>query len=313
MKIACIGNVVFDYTASSKNKIVEGVRNNFSDAVYNVGGPASNAASVISKFGTHVDFYGRIGNDMNGRYIYDKMLSENINLNHLVVSNEVMSPFSFVALNTTDSTRTIFTVRSQNDYDNPTIGECNFEKDYDYILTDGKYVEESIKLFKANPHAYTVIDAGRVNERVLNLCSMVDYIICSEDFANGVTGCEINDDYNNNRMVYYKMKEKFKYAKGIVITIGKYGYICEQDGEVVIKPSYNSGLPVIDTNGAGDIFHGAFTYAIANGYYYHEALEFANVTASLSVTKTGGRDSCPSLEEVELALHKQNKAYVKRK
>ena len=312
MKVACIGNAVYDYTASSKNKIIEGVRNSFYDAVCNVGGPASNAASVIAKFGTQVDFYGRIGNDASGKVIYDKMFSENIGLKHLAVSNEVMTPYSFVALNTTDNTRTIFTVRSRVDYDNPTIGACEYEDNYDFILTDGKYVKETIELFKENPSAYTVIDAGRVNEGVLRLCNMVDYIICSEDFANEVTGCVINDDYNNNAMVYYKLRNKFKKAIGIAITIGKNGYIYEKDKEVIVNPAYNSNLPVVDTNGAGDIFHGAFTYAIANGYNYYESLEFANITASLSVTKAGGRDSVPELTEVENILKNKDKSYVKK-
>ena len=313
MKIACIGNVVYDFTVSSNNFIVEGVRNSFSDAELNVGGPASNAASVIAKFGGKVDFYGRIGNDETGKYVYNKMALENINLEHLKISNSIMTPFSFVVLNVEKSTRTIFTVRSKNDYDNPTIGNVQYEQDYDYILTDGKYVEDTLNLIRLNPNAKTVIDAGRVNEGVLKVCDKVKYIICSEDFANEVTSCKINDDYDNNVMVYNKMKERFKDAKGIVITIGKYGYICEKDNKVIIKPSYNSGLPVVDTNGAGDIFHGAFTYALSNGYDYYDALEFANVTASLSVSKQGGRDSCPELEEVESILNNYECKKMKKK
>lgn len=303
MKIACIGNVVYDFTVSSNKFIVEGIRNSFEDAVLNVGGPASNAASVIAKFGGQVDFYGRIGNDENGKYIYKKMALENINLEHLNICDSIMTPFSFVLLNTSESTRTICTVRSQSDYDNPTIGNVHYEQDYDYILTDGKYVEDSLNLIRLNPTAKKIIDAGRANESVLKVCDNVDYIICSEDFANEVTSSEINDDYDNNVMIYNKMKERFKNATGIVITIGKRGYICEKDNQVIINSSYTSGLPVVDTNGAGDIFHGAFTYAISHGYDYYEALEFANVTASLSVSKIGGRDSCPELEEVELRLN----------
>ena len=63
-------------------------------------------------------------------------------------------------------------------------------------------------------------------------------------------------------------------------------------------PAYNPTEPIIETTGAGDIFHGAFTHAIANGYSFHESLEFANITASLSTTKKGARYSCPSLKTV---------------
>ena len=113
MRIACIGNAVYDITVSSNKPLVEGVRNSFSGAGFTAGGPASNAASVIARYGSPVDFYGRVGNDLNGQYVYNKMQSENINLEHLYVSNEVMTPFSFVILNTSADTRTICTVRDE--------------------------------------------------------------------------------------------------------------------------------------------------------------------------------------------------------
>lgn len=313
MHIACIGNIVYDYTVSSDKFLKEGVKTSFTNPVFSAGGPASTAASVITKFGNKVDFYGRIGNDEPGKYVYRKMLSENIDLRHVNISNEVSTPFSFVMLNTSNSTRTIATVRSKDDLNNPKIGNVTYETGYDYILTDGKYVEDTINLIDANPNAISIIDAGRVNKGVLELCNKVDYIICSEDFATELTGCKITDDYNNNMMVYYTLKGMFKNAKGITITIGSRGYICEKDGQVVINPAYKSGLPVVDTNCAGDIYHGAFTYAMANGYDYHESLEFANVTASLSTAKTGGRDSVPELEDVEKALGKEkSKTFVKK-
>ena len=96
-----------------------------------------------------------------------------------------------------------------------------------------------------------------------------------------------------------------------MITIGERGYIYERDNEVLINPAYQSGLPAIDTNCAGDIFHGAFTYAFANGYDYYDALEFANITASLSTTRKGGRSSCPEKEEVEAILAKKQKQLIK--
>ena len=302
MRIACIGNAVYDFTVSTNEFIKEGVRTNFYDPIYSVGGPASNAASVIAKFvaqsstekDVEVDFYGRIGNDVFGQYIYQKMLSEGINLNHLTVSNNVMTPFSFVILNTCEASRTILTVRSKSDFDKPSIEQENFETGYDYILTDGKYVEDTLKLIEANPNAKTIIDAGRVNSGVLKLCKKVNYIICSEEFAEEVTDCKMYDDSEKTKEVYEKLCGMFPDALGITITIGKKGYVFKEN-EIIINPAHILKKPVVDTNGAGDIFHGAFTYAIAAGYDYCNGLEFSNITASLSTTKTGGRDSCPSL------------------
>lgn len=312
MKIACIGNAVLDHYLSGERDLIIDERVNFDKSYQNIGGPASTAASVITRFGSDVDFYGRVGNDMFGDLVCQKMASENINLEHLVRSSDVDTPCSEVIINTKTTTRTIAVYRSKVEYNNPYIGFNNIESDYDYILTDGKYAQDSIELIMKNPQATTIIDAGRINQGVINLCGVVDYIICSEDFANGVTGMKINDNYQNNVLVFERMKQLFPNARGITITVGSKGYICEKDGEVVANPCYDSGLPVVETNGAGDIYHGAFTYAIANDYSYHDALEFANTTASLSVTRIGGRDSCPNLEEVEEVLNRKNNQYVKK-
>ena len=309
MRIACIGNAAYDIIVSGEKFIEEGIRNNFIGAIFSAGGPALNAASVIAKFGGDVDFYGKVGNDFYGRYILETLYTDGINIEKIKISKETMTPLSFVIINTEANTRTINVVRSEEDFKNPKIGNIEPRNDYDYILTDGKYIEETKKLIQANPNAKTIIDAGRANSDVIELCKIVDYIICSEDFANEVIGLKIDKDKD---LVYSKMKELFPTAKEIVITVGKKGYICKKNEEVINFPAHELDDPVVDTNAAGDIYHGAFTYAISNGYDFYQSLEFANITASLSTTKKGGRDSCPDLEEVESIFAGKNKILIKK-
>ena len=305
MKIACIGNTVYDCVVVGDDFIEEGFRNSFVDAVFNVGGPASNAASVIAKFGAEVDFYGQIGNDGIGSFVQEIIKKENLNISNLKISDKIMTPLSFVIINKMKSTRTICTVRSKSDFKGAKIENPDFRSDYGMILTDGKYVEDTLTLMDKNPNAITIIDAGRVNEEMIELCKKMDYIICSEDFVCGVTNIRLDGNQYTDELAYRVMRKNFKNAKEIAITVGKRGYICEKDGNVVNFPVYNSGLEVVDTNCAGDIFHGAFAYAMSVGYTYHESLEFANVTATLSTAKVGGRDSCPDLETVESAITSQ--------
>ena len=312
MKGACLGNSTIDITVSSCKFIKEDERNNFVSYTMTPGGPGCNAASVIAKFGSCVDFYGRVGNDVYGQFIKQMLEKENIGINHLKISDTVRTPFSFIIINTSSATRTINTVRDQIDFTNPSIENFECETEYGFILTDGKYPKESIELIRNNPNAFSVIDAGRATDGVIEVCKNVDYIICSEDFANNVTNKKLNDDNINNTIIFNDLKNMFPNATGIAITVGKKGYICEKDSQVITFPSYQSDLPTIDTNAAGDIFHGAFTYAMANGYDYYESLEFANITASLSTTKPGGRYSCPTLDEVE-EIYKSTKGHVKEK
>lgn len=303
MNIAIIGNIVYDMTVFGE-KIKVNLKNNYNNATYNTGGPASTAASVVAKYGSNVDFYGQVGRDVYGNYTYETMKSERINMDHVNRSNNIMTPFGFIAVDEATGERSIFSVRDPKD---TKIENIEYKKGYDIILTDGKYAKDTLKLMKENPSAISIIDAGRINEKVISVCEEVKYIICSEEFANGVTGLKINDDYENNKKAFNKLKERFPNAWGITITIGAKGYICEENNGVVIKPAYESGMKTIDTNGAGDIFHGAFTYALANNYEYLDALEFANITASLSTTKKGGRKSVPELEDVKKVMKQKQK------
>lgn len=310
--IACIGNIAYDFVVFTDKYAIENSKASYAKTEINTGGPACNAACVLSRLGNHVDFYGQIGNDDFGKEALNRLYLEGIDLSHVNISNNIMTPFSFVIVNTKSATRTINSVRSPKDLENAEIESVNYESKYDYILTDGKYSKDSIELIKQNPNAISIIDAGRWSDGILKVCENVNYIICSEEFANNVTGLEINGDYSNNVLVFNKLKERFPNALGITITVGKNGYICEKDNVVLERPTFNSGLVSIDTNCAGDIFHAGFTHALANEYDYYEALEFANVTASISTTRTGGKDSCPSLEEINSFMNKEVKKYVKK-
>jgi sugar/nucleoside kinase (ribokinase family) len=76
-----------------------------------------------------------------------------------------------------------------------------------------------------------------------------------------------------------------------------------QDNIIKLMPSIK--VTPIDSTGAGDIFHGAFTYCIAKGYDIEKTLKISNITAGLSVTKIGGRNSVFPLEEV-MKIYEEN-------
>ena len=58
----------------------------------------------------------------------------------------------------------------------------------------------------------------------------------------------------------------------------------------------------VDTTGAGDVFHGAFCYAVLQGMPMREALEFSNAMAALNCTALGARGGIRGLEEVHALM-----------
>jgi len=55
----------------------------------------------------------------------------------------------------------------------------------------------------------------------------------------------------------------------------------------------------VDTTGAGDVFHGAFAYALLAGWGITRALDFSNAMAALNCTALGARGGIKSLSEAE--------------
>ena len=71
---------------------------------------------------------------------------------------------------------------------------------------------------------------------------------------------------------------------------------------IVHQPSFP--VPVLDTTGVGDVFHGAFAYGLSRRWPARRCVKFASAVAALSCRALGGRAGIPSLDEVERFLGK---------
>ena len=139
------------------------------------------------------------------------------------------------------------------------------------------------------------MDAGRLNDDTKALGKKVTYLVCSKDFAEQFTEKTIDiNDLDGLKDIYDKLKEYFE--TNVVITLEAAGSYTEIDGVAQIIPSIS--VKAMDSTGAGDIFHGAFTYFMANGYSLLETIKLSSITSAISVTRIGSRYSIPLLDEV---------------
>jgi ribokinase len=93
---------------------------------------------------------------------------------------------------------------------------------------------------------------------------------------------------------------KAKGIRSVIITLGAKGALVLTDStEYVIDPI---NVKVVDTTGAGDAFNGGLATALAEGRDIMRAVEFANATAALSVTKVGTAPAMPYRNEIEQLL-----------
>jgi sugar/nucleoside kinase (ribokinase family) len=87
----------------------------------------------------------------------------------------------------------------------------------------------------------------------------------------------------------------------VAVTLGAHG-MNWLDGEGQFRRMAGFPVHTVDTLGAGDIFHGAFALAIAEGAGIEPAMRFAAAAAALKCTRFGGAFAAPSRAEVENLL-----------
>ena len=96
-----------------------------------------------------------------------------------------------------------------------------------------------------NPHAISVIDAGRLNKDTKLLGKLVKYLVCSKDFAEEF--CETKLDCTNKEQLIECHKKLAEYFQtNVVITLESYGSFAIIDGEYEIIPSIKVTIVLID-------------------------------------------------------------------
>jgi len=164
------------------------------------------------------------------------------------------------------------------------------------MLFDGHEAEISLVLLKEarEKGIKTVLDAGSLHKGTKAIYKEVDYLVCSQKFALQATGESDSES---------AIEKLYNDHKNIVITLGKDGLIWKnQEGEDRF-PAFS--VKVLDTTGAGDVFHGAFATCLALNKSWVDTLKYSSAAAAIFCTKPGGREGIPNLLEIEFFLKTQ--------
>ncbi len=290
MKVLCIGHASYDTTIPMCGFLEENTKLRIDTKFECGGGPACNAAYLLGKWGIDTCFIGVVGNDKYGNYIKKELDAVGIDTRYMRILDGYETTSSIIFANVESGTRTIVSYRP-GEAEKMKMIDLDFVPDI--ILVDGHEFELSKNMIEKYPNAISIMDAGRVTEDNLRLASIIDYVVCSKEFAETVT--EVTLDGTNYEELFQKMKEKWN--KNVVVTLEDKGCLYEYNSEVKIMPGIQ--VKTVDSTGAGDIFHGAFTYGISKGWDLEKILKFSNVTAGLSVTKIGSRNSILDYKEIE--------------
>lgn len=291
MKAVCIGHSTYDTTLPLNEYPTENLKYRIEKKVECGGGPASNGAYLLAKWGISTSILSIVGDDYYGKKVIEDFQNIGADIKYLETKKNHATSSSYIIANMQNGSRTIITSKR-----NPIRKlEQDIKIEADLILIDGEHPETAKDVLLQNKKATSILDAGRLNEDTKMLGKFVTYVVCSKDFAEEFANIKI--DYNNQDTIvkcYNELKSYFK--TNIIITLEDKGSFTEINGIYEQIPSIK--VKAIDSTGAGDIFHGAFAYFIGKNYPLKEAIHYASITGAISVTRIGSRYSIPDLEEV---------------
>ncbi len=136
-------------------------------------------------------------------------------------------------------------------------------------------------------------DLDEIYEGVEDLIQNIDYLIVSRDFPTRLTG--ERDLETALRRIYTEFGCKLTAA-----TLGPDGVIAWDGKRLCHRPAYR--VSVVDTTGAGDIFHAGFIYGMLNNWTLEQQLDFACAAAALNCTCSGARGGIRGVEQVHAVM-----------
>lgn len=302
MKLVCVGQSAYDMTYFIHEPLIENQKYRIQERMECIGAPATNAACLCAQWGIDTTLVSRVGQDSYGTQILMTLQEQGVDTSYIKVSEGAKTSISTIITHTETGSRTIF-----NCPINDTQDSFAYPTQCDVLLMDGHEEAASMELRKRFPQAVTILDAGTAQPEVIRLAAFCDHLVCSQSFAQQYTGITLSLNVEQTVVeTFQKLKELCSHQ--VVVTLGELGLLYEKEQRIYHMPARN--VTAVDTTGAGDIFHGAYTYGVMMGWTLEKCLDIASRAAALSVGKMGGNPSIPSLQklamQVELERLKEN-------
>lgn len=257
------------------------------------GGPVATALVSLSRLGINCSYFGITGDDEEGGKIRKSLEDENIDVRGLVTRRNADSQVAFIAVEKKSGRRTIFWKRPSGEQLTPDEPGDDFLAGADFLLLDGLMAGVSVHASRlaVEKGVPVMLDAGRIREGTIELAHLCDYVVASEEFAR-----EFVDEGPFSAEKAIMSMNSFG-SKASTITLGDKGSITVSGGKVFSMPAFN--VDVVDTTGAGDVFHGGYIYGLLKGWDIQRVVQFASAFAALKCRKPGGRAGIPTLKETE--------------
>jgi sugar/nucleoside kinase (ribokinase family) len=295
-RILCIGIPVRDLTFRIEELPARGFKVSASNFEEISGGNALNAAIGIARLGGQASLCGPMGDarETTSRYIFDKLAQEGIDTTHLIHMPGLVTPISNIMIDPSGE-RTIVTFRD------PELWRVRLP-DADTLLADSSaiLVENRCADFCTDLCAEArrrgipvVVDVDRTMSQREGLLTASSHLVFSSEALQSTAG--IPDDAEALKRMAALTPSFLAGTQGAQGTLW-----LDENRTLQRTPAFP--VHTVDTLGAGDVFHGAFTVALTENQDIPAALRFASAAAALKCTRYGGAFAAPQRAEVEELL-----------
>lgn len=297
-RILCVGMPVRDLVFRVRDLPPRGGKTRADHFEELAGGNALNAAVGIARLGGEALFSGPMGDraDKPDKYIFDVLKREGIDTSGIVHVDGIVTPISNIMIDPSGE-RTIVTFRDPGLWQVKLPASETLLDGIDAVLTENRCASFVTALCAdaLRRNIPVVIDADQVMSQSEGLLAASSHMIFSAETLFAMAG---TDNVEQALRKIARLTPSF-----VAVTLGAQGMAwLDRSGALQQAPSF----PVhsVDTLGAGDVFHGAFALAMAEGAPIDQAMRFSAAAAALKCTRYGGAFAAPSRPEVDDLLRR---------
>ena len=256
-------------------------------------GMASSAAYAIARLGGEASLWGAVGRDDTGERIIRDLGAAGINVGGISQVEGARSAVSTILVDD-DGERLIVPFYDPKLHHTVKKFATDDIAAFDATLVDVRWPALALQVLKAaramgKP---AILDGDVAPDGIIEqLAPEATHIVFSEPAAQRLTGT------SNVSEMTHLLKQRFDHAF-ICVTAGAAGsyWFDEQNNDVAHCPTIS--VKAVDTLAAGDIFHGAFALAVAEGMTPADAIRFSSIAAAIKCESFGGRSGAPTRADV---------------
>jgi len=261
------------------------------------GGQVASALVTCAKLGLRVKYIGTVGDDERGRIQLESLRETGINLDDVEVRQNCPNQTAYILIDQATGERTVLWQRNdclRLDPESMTAEKIASARLLHIDAHDTATVAKAAQIAREHRIPVTV-DVDTIYHGFDQVLPHVDYLVASSEFP--VQWTNERDPFRALEMI----QEEF-HIPVAAMTLGALGALARVEGRFIYSPAFV--VNCADTTGAGDVFHGAFCYAVLQKMPMRETLEFSNAMAALNCTALGARGGISTIEQARSLMQR---------